>query len=382
MNAVQRAEDGKIRRLESVDALRGIAATYVVAYHMKLIPQPNLAVSDWLDPFVGGGGSGVTLFFVVSAFSLYYTMPTRLKEERPILSFYMHRLFRIAPLFYLMMFLTSVRDYYAFSVAHGPWEILSNLLFVFNLIPGSQIGYVWASWTIGVEMLFYLAFPFIYYRVRDIWAALALLLGAILLFMFARTLIMHSIGTVEQQQSYAQWTVLRHLPLFVFGIMTFFLAEKMTLIEGEQKKRLFGLIFILAAFLLYASMLGGRLPQIFPDVYYWQGVVYALLVLGCLLNPLPLIVNRLTSFLGKLSYSVYLIHPSMVFFMAPLYRKIYGAVPDVFTAFTACFLLTMCVVVALSYVTYRFVEEPGIRLGKKLFRAPMVMERVSVNSVL
>lgn len=370
-----------MRRLGSVDALRGIAATYVVVYHMKLIPKPNLAVPDWLDLFVGGGGSGVTLFFVVSAFSLYYTMPARLKEERPNLSFYMHRFFRIAPLFYLMMFLTLVRDYYAFSVVHGPLEILSNLLFVFNLIPGKQVGFVWASWTIGVEMLFYLAFPFIYYSVRDIWAALALLLGTVLLFMFARILITHSVGTVEQQQSYVQWTVFRHLPLFICGIVTFFIAEKMTLMEDERKKSVFGLIFILSAFLLYASMLGGRLPQIFPDVYYWQGIVYALLVLGCLLNPLPLIVNRLTGFLGKLSYSIYLIHPSIVFFMAPLYREIYGMAPNVFTAFTACFLLTMCVVVVLSYVTYRFVEEPGIRLGKRLFGAHAVTRTSSVNSV-
>ena len=109
-----------MRRLESIDALRGIAATYVVIFHVTRIPVPNLAVPDWLSMIVGGGGTGVTLFFVISAFSLCYTMPARLKEERPTLSFYRHRFFRIAPLFYAMMLATSIRDYYAFSVVHGP----------------------------------------------------------------------------------------------------------------------------------------------------------------------------------------------------------------------------------------------------------------------
>ncbi len=285
-----------MRRLESIDALRGIAATYVVIFHVTRIPVPNLAVPDWLSMIVGGGGTGVTLFFVISAFSLCYTMPARLKEERPTLSFYRHRFFRIAPLFYAMMLATSIRDYYAFSVVHGPDVIFANLLFLFNAIPTFQTGYVWASWTIGVEMIFYLAFPLIYRHVKDIWGALALLLGAMLLFMLVRAAIMHLPATIEYRQSYVQWSIFRHLPLFVFGIVAFFLAKNLMLIEDERKKRIVGLILILAACQLYASLLSGWLPQLFPDVYYWQGIVYALLALGCLLNPLPLIVNRLTSF--------------------------------------------------------------------------------------
>ena len=93
------ARDNK-RRLEFLDALRGLAAAYVVVYHTILIPQPSLALPRWATTLAMGGYTGVTLFFMVSAFSLYFTMPLRLRESHPTRAFYLHRFFRIAPLFY------------------------------------------------------------------------------------------------------------------------------------------------------------------------------------------------------------------------------------------------------------------------------------------
>ena len=69
------AAPAKNRRLEFLDALRGLAAAYVLMYHMVFVAQPNLALPRWVEKVAHAGGSGVTLFFIVSAFSLYYTMP-------------------------------------------------------------------------------------------------------------------------------------------------------------------------------------------------------------------------------------------------------------------------------------------------------------------
>jgi hypothetical protein len=41
--------------------LRGLAALYVLVYHLALVPIPALAVPDWMAGFVLFGGSGVTL---------------------------------------------------------------------------------------------------------------------------------------------------------------------------------------------------------------------------------------------------------------------------------------------------------------------------------
>jgi len=54
-------------KLDSIDSLRGIAAVYAALYHFSLITNPNANAPQWLASFTGFGGSGVTLFFVISA---------------------------------------------------------------------------------------------------------------------------------------------------------------------------------------------------------------------------------------------------------------------------------------------------------------------------
>ena len=128
------------RRLEFLDALRGLAAAYVVIYHTIAIPQPSLGLPMWARTLVMGGYTGVTLFFMVSAFSLYLTMPLRLKESHPTRAFYMHRFFRIAPLFYAILLATLIRDVLLFDVTHPPLDVASSVLFLFNAIPVGSRG--------------------------------------------------------------------------------------------------------------------------------------------------------------------------------------------------------------------------------------------------
>ena len=112
---------------------------------MLLLPQPNLVPPRWVERFALAGGTGVTLFFIVSSFSLYYTMPLRLREPNPTFSFYLHRFFRIAPLFYFLIVFTLIRDRLIFRTGHSAVDVASSLTFVFNLIPLKQEGFVWAS---------------------------------------------------------------------------------------------------------------------------------------------------------------------------------------------------------------------------------------------
>ena len=107
-------------RLDSIDALRGIAALYVLVYHVALIPQPNLGVPSWAARYVLTGGTGVTLFFIVSAFCLCLSMRTHQDEPSPTMRFYVRRVFRIVPLFYLWLAASWVRDWLLHGVRH-PW---------------------------------------------------------------------------------------------------------------------------------------------------------------------------------------------------------------------------------------------------------------------
>jgi len=169
-----------MRRLDFLDSLRGLAALYVVVFHMTLVPNPHLEVPHWAQTVVLNGGTAVTLFFVVSAFSLYHTMKAHVDQPGAFRDFYIRRFFRIAPLFYAMLVFTMVRDVIYFGAWHSVWECIKSVAFVFNFFPGSQEGIVWASWTIGVETVFYLVFPILFARFLSFYSLMALCFAALL----------------------------------------------------------------------------------------------------------------------------------------------------------------------------------------------------------
>ncbi|WP_156171495.1 acyltransferase family protein [Dyella japonica] len=355
-------------RLHFLDTLRGLAAVYVVLYHMVVMPHPGLDTPVWASKFAHTGGTGVTLFFVVSAFSLFYTMPFRLAKPRPVLSFYLHRFFRIAPLFYVIIIATIIRDHWVFQATHPLSEKLASFLFIFNLLPEGQQGFVWASWTIGVEMLFYAIFPFIYFRTKSIYAAVSWVIGFLLLWQLVQTGLEYLPLTAEQHTAIVQWSVFKHLPIFACGAVAYFVLKGHFEDARESARRELGYMLLLAGAFVYMALLNDWLPNLLGNNYYWQGLVYLLLLIGLCYAPIKSIVNRVTMHLGQISYSVYLIHPTVVYLMIPVYRRIYLHVPTTTLAMLTCFAITLAIVIALAEITYRWVEEPGIKLGSYVYR--------------
>jgi peptidoglycan/LPS O-acetylase OafA/YrhL len=92
-------------------------------------------------------------------------MPRHQAAEQPFASYAISRLFRIAPLFYVLLGYEVLRTWYL-----GGWTspslIVENALFLYNLDPSNAWGIVGAGWTIGAEMLFYVLFPFFYRRIK------------------------------------------------------------------------------------------------------------------------------------------------------------------------------------------------------------------------
>ena len=72
-----------------------------------------------------------------------------------IVNFYTRRLFRIAPLFWLMIPIYLMWNH----SQHQPGEVLATALFVNGFMPNYIFGVVQGGWSIAVEMSFYLVFP-------------------------------------------------------------------------------------------------------------------------------------------------------------------------------------------------------------------------------
>lgn len=338
---------------------------YILLYHMALIPKPNLLVPHWASSFVLTGGTGVTLFFIISAFCLCLSMRLHKQEPRLTIRFYMRRIFRIAPLFYFWIVISWVRDKFWLGVSHSWTDVLLNMSFGFNFVPGKNEGFVWASWILSVEMVFYLFFPIIYRYVNDCWKSVGFFFVTLIVAAGYTVFVIYLPIPDSQRASFLQFSFLRQMPIFALGMVAFFLYDRF--IQGKFRPRSWAVALIAAAVFGYIALLSGRLTLLF-DGLYWQGVIYSELLLGLAIAPLGLFVNRMTRFYGKISYSIYLNHPTIVAALVPAYGFIYTLHLPTTLKYGACLLLTLGPLTIISYCTYRFIEQPGMRLGSRLIK--------------
>ena len=83
---------------------------------------------------------------------------------------------------------------------------------------------------------------------------------------------------------------------------------------------------------------------------------------------IPWLVNRVTCFVGQVSFSAYLVH-FLVMFPFVLYLGPVHASSSVSLALlVAVMAVVMGVTVSLSALTYRFIERPCIRVGNRFIR--------------
>jgi peptidoglycan/LPS O-acetylase OafA/YrhL len=354
------------KHLGSVDTLRGIAAVYVVCLHMTMIPFPHLAVPDWIRPLILSGGTGVAMFFVVSAFTLSISWFSRKDHAHPVRNFYLRRIFRIVPLFYILLTVMLLLDWHILHKLPPLKEIMLNVCLVFNLVPGRSTGIVLASWTIGVEMLFYLMFPLVIKVGSTPRRLVACFMGSLVLAALFYQGVQHSHLSATDKVEFFVTSLALQLPVFMLGMITYHIFVSQ-MFKQLRTKWLGGLL--IATALIYYLALTYSGVDLGSVALGWSAPAWTLLVLGLVINPVSPIVNAVTRFYGRISYSVYLNHPIVVLLLRPGYARIYRHVPGPGLALLTCFVATFSVLTPWAYVSYRLIEQPGIRFGSRLIKS-------------
>ena len=306
------------------------------------------------------------MFFVVSAFTLSISWFSRKDGAHPFRNFYLRRVFRIVPLFYFLLAITIPRDWLRFHVIHSAKELLLNASMLFNLVPGKSLGIVWASWTIGVEILFYLMFPLLIKVGSTPVRLAACFVGALVSAAFFYQAVQSSnLSQTVKAQFFTSGLAL-HVPVFILGMIayTIYVSRPFSRIHAKW----FAILLVAAAIVLHLVLAYNRvyLGRIGTD---WSAPAWTLLVLGLVICPVKPVVNTITRFYGQISYSVYLNHPFIIALLMPVYPRIYRHVSWSGLALLACFAVTFAVLTPWAYCTYRLIEQPGIRLGSRLIKS-------------
>ncbi|MDB6021929.1 MAG: acyltransferase [Pedosphaera sp.] len=352
--------EAKPAYLPAIGALRGVAALYVVMFHVTLIPFPILPMGRWLNTLVMSGGTGVPLFFIISAFTLCHTYQGR-NESRPTLRFYARRVFRIVPLFYFLLVVTLLRDKLVFDQHHSVKQIMLSVVMLFNLFPGQQEGIVWASWSIGVEMLFYAMFPLLFHYVNTVAKAVLLLLASLIAAFIFMVFVQHIGLSIEARDSFFRSSLLNSMPFFAIGMIVYLFCLSRPIWSPN-----YGLALIVAAISAHIILACVRAYASSWAIKFY-GISYAMLVAGMLMANPRFLAHGIAQFYGNISYSIYLLHPLVIMAMKSQYQHFYKRLPESI-AWIGCFVLTLGILTPLAFLTFKCVEEPARRWGSRIIK--------------
>ncbi|MDO9713535.1 acyltransferase family protein [Paracraurococcus lichenis] len=338
--------------LPGLHGLRATAAGMVVLFHLHAIP--TLPVPEHLPWIATHFGLGVHLFFALSAFSLAWANPEAATRPGPYL---VKRFFRIAPLYWLLLAVMLLRGRWP-----GAGRVAAEALFAFNAIPGWHGSLVPAGWTIGVEMPFYLMLPLLL-RIRGV-AGMALAAALATLLSWQARLGLEA--AMPPDSDYPQVALASNLWVFVLALLAYRVFERVrgTAREGVTAAAAaalaLGLLLFLGSPLAVPLAMPGN-----PDLLLF-GLAFAALCLWQALRPSRLLRSGPALWLGERSYSIYLSHFLLILALRPAYARIEAALGEGGWAFLACFAVTLPPLCLAAALGYRWVERPGIALGRRI----------------
>lgn len=352
-------------KLPGLEATRFVAATAIVIFHLIWM-SPGLAVPEQLHFMRNYFGFAVPLFYIVSAFGLCVGYAGRLSSPGEVSGYLRRRFFRIAPLFYTMIVIYAAYLYLEYGAVPDLSLILSSVLFVFNMIPQHVTGHVWASWSIGVEMLFYLLLPVLLMVVTSFWkAAVLFVVSVFLTAMWAKGFA----AAPPPLQNFGQFFIVAHASYFAAGILGYFVWRAIRLRATLAQQVLVGQLLLLASAgaTLWLMTVGSALT----DAHGGLAATKLAWAVGIALSPVTALVNRVTTTLGRASFSLYLLHPLVIGLLKRrhAYDWFYETLPEAL-AFALSIALTLVILVPLSLVTFRYIEVPGMRLAGRMRKSP------------
>ena len=265
----QPADPSAPRHFDFVDALRGLAIVGVMMIH-STFGIPNF--HGRLRTLAAQGQFGVQLFFVVSAFTLFWSLRSRrTRERRPLLAFFTRRFFRLAPLFWvgIAFYLCVPVSNRSSAAPNGVgWpHVLATLAFVHGWYPTTINSVVPGGWSIGAEAMFYLCIPVLFARVRTLNQALWLTLVAAWVTAALAGPVQHRLDRhfpADWGQvvfNFVFWSFPSQLPVFCLGIVLYFL-----LVDPPQQPagpRVSGLLIVAVAAMIVFGTMG---KQVLPSV--------------------------------------------------------------------------------------------------------------------
>lgn len=361
-----------------LESLRGWAILLVFLFHADGAITGDGRIGTTVSPalaFITAGHTGVTLFFVLSAFLLARPFLEEGYGGRRVerKNFFRRRVLRIMPLYAAAVAAAVALSY---SNAGALVDGLCALFFLnsFTGSVSSLIPYSAVWWSLATEVQFYLVLPLLGLSLRT---RIGRIIGIAVLLAWA---IAYAVVTTDDSLLSAGARFRLNLslpgraPAFLFGVAAAWVVlhhgerirvamqKQAWLRNGGADLLLLASLSVLGLLLQKVTARGFISAEITMSAWHLaESLLWTTILMLVVLAPLrtrAMISNRLMGILGLLSYSLYLIHEPILFLgLGPLVGR--GIPLDIdlnlrIVAFGAAFILC----ISMSALTYRVIERP------------------------
>jgi len=351
-----------MKKIRAIEGLRGILALWVLVGHT--LAAAGLG-AGWRGPLaaLAEGANAVTVFIIVSGFVIFFLLDNARENYGTFLA---RRALRLYPA-YLICLLAAVplqtmelaalrqapwphplnpglMDIATASLRFLPQQLAAHLIMIHGLLPPAVLPHspyalLGPAWSLSLEWQFYVVAPAAFWIVRKgVWPAAAL-----------------SLVTLASSVLVGGWEgmLIHHGPMFGIGIASYLLWRH----QARPKH---------AAAAGIAILLGAALTRSLPLVvwaavfisFYLPSVFGAGLIRG-VLNSRPMLA------LGRLSYAIYLSHVLVLIIALRLLERAGAASLGHSGFFMALLAATLLGTLICAEALNRFVENPGIALGRQ-----------------
>ena len=314
----------------------------------------------------------IDVFFILSSFLLTWLgiNEYKVKGNFSFINYFIRRVLRIWPLYYLLMIFSFIVLPYASSALHVPVTLppASYYLFFFsNFYLEGHVYFLRFLWTLSVEEQFYL-----------LWGICLLLFQkqiALLVAIFIVVSAGYTIYAIDNN-IFHDFNTLTYLFDFAIGILAAYLLHKKGRValffENMSMRGSTLFVCLLPAIFIIIFLISDNAPHSYAGwldllLRYLFVIFIGIFIMEQMANThtaVRLGMQRFLVYTGKISYGLYCFHGIVLTFGFLLLQKLNWQLPGILKA-----LILLSINFLISAISYRFIETPFLRLKDKMRRA-------------
>jgi peptidoglycan/LPS O-acetylase OafA/YrhL len=356
--------------LPAVDHLRAAAAALVVIFHGTYIigafKAPGPGQTFWiyshnpLVTFVAEGNTGVALFMVLSGFIL---TTGSLGRDINYRSFMRNRLLRVGPLYLVLLLVSLVVARQSFSLIGAVQTTLGFARFNGGFWAGP---FAQVLWTVGVEVQFYLVFPFFLRLLNNRGPKPLVLFAAFMIVLRVLSALTAAPGMDYDQLTY--FSLVGRIDQFLIGMLAAFAFPHVRRYLGRPWVVGVAMAVVVSALWVFNQVHGNAEPTLLRTVWVdIEGLAWAAVVLGYV-STARFGRGRLSTALawtGERSYGMYLLHMPLVHLVVIQHWRLDTPGGPVLDAMLSALVLVLPGAVLLATLSYSAVEQPFLSLRRR-----------------